>query len=86
MDNIEQMILEMDTGQELDLVVDGGNNMELFMSDPTLYGTGDYEKLKNLPKINGVTIVGDVPLSRIMNGEILVWSGMTAAERVGVGE
>ena len=83
MGSIEQMILEMDTGQELDLVVDGGNDLELFMSDPAVYGTGDYEKLKNLPKINGVTIIGDVPLSNIMDGEILIWSGMTAAERVG---
>ena len=47
----------------IDMEISDDSNIEL-ESDEVNSGTDDYEKLKNLPRLNGELIVGDVSQRR----------------------
>ena len=75
--------LEMDSGGDLELFFGDGNDIEFGMSKPIIHGTDDYNELRNKPIVNGVTVVGNMSIVDILNGQWLCLNGMTSEERIG---
>lgn len=43
-----------------DIQIQEDEGFDICLTTPTMTGTSDYNKLKNKPSINGVTLVGDI--------------------------
>lgn len=45
---------------QIDVEINNNNEVSLDLKDACRIGTDDYEKLKNLPRLNGETILGNM--------------------------
>lgn len=55
---VDMTVTDDDT-EVIRMTVDQGDNLSMDASDAVPVSTSDYEKLKNRPKINSVTLEGD---------------------------
>lgn len=74
--------LFFDSEQNEELCFDSPTEGTLFIDRPIINGTDDYLKLRNLPQINGVTLIGnlsphDLGLQDICYGTTQHWASQT---------
>lgn len=56
---MKNLTLELKAASNLDCKLNQSTTLELTSATPIMAGTSNYERLKNLPQINGVTLIGN---------------------------
>ena len=56
---MKNLSLELKAASNLDCKINPSTTLELTSVTPIVAGTSNYERLKNLPQINGVTLIGN---------------------------
>lgn len=56
---MKNLSLELKSASNLDCKLNPSTTLELTSTTPIIAGTSNYERLKNLPQINGVTLIGN---------------------------
>lgn len=56
---MKNLSLELKAASNLDCKLNPSTTLELTSATPIMAGTSNYERLKNLPQINGVTLIGN---------------------------
>lgn len=56
---MKNLSLELKAASNLDCKLNPSTTLELTSATPIVAGTSNYERLKNLPQINGVTLIGN---------------------------
>lgn len=56
---MKNLTLELKAASNLDCKLNPSTTLELTSATPIVAGTSNYERLKNLPQINGVTLIGN---------------------------
>lgn len=77
----EELILRLEDEPELSLQLDDEiSPLELQIGDPVpVVGTKNYEELYNKPKIDGNELIGNMSLSELLSGGLIL-DGGTAEE------
>ena len=70
----EDLVLELDTGQDVDLLLDSGTDIEID-ADIGIIKSTDYNQLVHKPQINGVELYGDKLLSAFLYDGIIIDGG-----------
>lgn len=56
---MKNLSLELKAASNLDCKLNPSTTLELTSATPIAAGTSNYERLKNLPQINGITLIGN---------------------------